>query len=165
MAVVEVPEHDASGDVVAHMVEEFNAKICPDNEKVRPETLDDILEGHLVFRKVTIDLYNSDLDKARSEIRTEAKEEAEQHLRDRLEKDVARAGAIPLGTPEDLKAIIREVKVFDTLKNKFMGRDKFLELCKKENVPANRAELIYISRVFDIETRRRLISENINMLA
>lgn len=165
MPVVEVPERDPNGDAFAHVVEMCNAKLNPDNEKVRPETLDDILEGLLVFRTVLINRYNEDLDKARTDIRGEAKEEAEQQLRDRLERDVSRAGAIPVSTPEDLKAIIREVKVFDMLCKKFMSRDKFIELCKKENVPDNRAELIYISRVFDIETRRRLIAENINMLA
>ncbi len=165
MPVIDIPNIDTSNEVHRAIIEQFNAQMNPDNKNIRPKTLDDILDGLLVFRATLINHFNEDLEKSRSDIRAEARAEAEQNLRDKLEMDVARAGNIPVSTPDELRTVIREVNAYDQLCKKYMSREKFLEYCKKEKISEAKADLIYISRAFDIETRRRLINENISLLA
>lgn len=169
MPIIDIQKPETSNELTRAALEQFNAEVSakmnPDNEKIRPETLDDILEGLMIFRATLINRFNEDLEKSREELRATAKDEAEVNMRTRLERDVSRAGNIPVSTPDELRTIIREVNVYDQLCKKFMSRDKFIELCKKDKIPEARADLIYISRVFDIESRRRLISENYNLLA
>jgi len=151
-----------TAQAVAQMMNGF---IHPDNPNVRLETFDDALDACFLIRAKLTDLYNADLEKIRETIREEERKKAIKDLNDRLETKHSFEKRVTVGNADGLKQIIKQVKAYDHLKENFMGRAGFVSYCKQQGIDEEQADLIYISLAFDIEKRRRMINDNLMMLA
>ncbi len=165
MAVVQVPQASENARQAEQMVSAINGLINPDNPRVKLETFDDVLDCCFLMRGALSGLFNGAVSGLREEIRNEERKKVIEDLNARLETKQQFERRVSVSTPADVKALIKQVTAFDYLKDDFMGRSGFIAHCKKQGIPEETAELIFISQAFDIEKRRKLINENLMMLA
>lgn len=165
MGVVTLTPNSNDGGVTETLVQQMNEYIDPKNEKINLESFDDCLDGLLMLRSKLARLFNDNLEQVRASIHQEEYEKIREKLNDQSERLNRKEATLKVDGAKTLKGIIKTVSAYDHLKTKPMGRDAFFEYCKQNGVPQEQAELIYISQCFNIEARRKMISENYALLA
>nr|WP_319539419.1 hypothetical protein [uncultured Methanospirillum sp.] len=149
----------------AQIAQAVNTFINPDNPNVKLQTLNDVMDCCFIMRSTLAGLFNSELEKIREVIQEGERKKAIKDLNERLETKHSFEKRVIVGNADDLKQIIKQVKAYDHLKENFMSRAGFISSCKQQGIDEEQADLIYISQTFDIEKRRRLINDNLMMLA
>jgi len=166
MATIDViPQSNASGDVFQRVIDDMNKQISPDNPRIQPDSLDDCLQGLYIFHNRICELYNEDLERARIEIREEARQEARENQRLKLEKICMKRNQFKIKGPEDVRILIRAVTLYDELVNKAMDHDSFHRLASERQIPADIAEAVYFAAGLNIELMRETIAKNMSLLA
>lgn len=165
MGVVQITPPSENVRQAEQMAHALNGLINPDNPRIKLETFDDCLDACFLLRSALSGLFNGAVTGLRDEIREEERKEAIQDLNDRLETKQQFERRVSVTTPESLKAIIKQVTAYDHLKENFMGRAGFIAHCNKQGIDKETAELIFISQAFDIEKRRKVITDNLAILA
>lgn len=112
------------------------------------------------------DLYDADIQVAREEIRQEEKERVQAGLDKISEALIRKEKSLKIDSASTLRTIIKTVSAYDRLSdNKPMSKQEFISYCADLKLSSELAGQIYLARCFDIETRRRLITENISLLS
>ena len=166
MATIDViPQSNASGDAFQRVIDDMNKQISPDNPRIQPENLDDILDTCYIMRNRLCELYNADLERARIEIREEARIDARENQRLKLEKICMKRNQFKIKGPEDVRILIRAVSLYDQLVDKAMPKDDFDRLASERLIPADIADAVYFAAGLNIELMRETIAKNMSLLA
>jgi len=160
-----IPQTDASGDAFQRIIDDMNRQVQPDNPRIQPENLDDILDTCYIIRNRLCELYNADLERARLDIREEARQDAREAQRARLEKICMRRNQFKIKGPEDVRILIRAISLYDQLVDKAMPKDDFDRLASERQIPADIAEAVYYAAGFNVDLVRSTIDKNMSLLA
>jgi hypothetical protein len=166
MATIDlIPQSNASGDAFQRVIDDMNKQISPNNPRIQPENLDDILDTCYIMRNRLCELYNADLERARIEERELARIEARENQRLKLEKICMKRNQFKIKGPEDVRILIRAVTLYDELVNKAMDHDSFHRLASERQIPADIADAVYFAAGLNIELMRETIAKNMSLLA
>lgn len=165
MATIDViPQTNGTENAFQRVIDDMNKQISPDNPRIQPDSLDDCLQGLYIFHNRICELYNEDLERARLDIREEARQDAREAQRARLERFSMKRNQFRIKTPDDVKILIRAVTLYDELVNKAMPKDDFDRLASERQIPADIAEALYYAAGWNIEGIRKLIADNMSMV-
>lgn len=165
MATIDaIPQTNGTENAFQRVIDDMNRQVQPDNPRIQPENLDDILDTCYIMRNRLCELYNADLERARIEERELARIEAREAQRARLERFSMKRNQFRIKTPDDVKILIRAVTLYDELVNKAMPKDDFDRLASERQIPADIAEALYYAAGWNIEGIRKLIADNMSMV-
>ena len=140
--------------------------VRPNNKNINLKTFNDVLDACFLIRASLADLYDADIQVAREEIRQEEKERVQAGLDKISEALIRKEKSLKVDSAATLRTIIKTVSAYDRLSdNKPMSKQEFISYCADLKLSSELAGQIYLARCFDIEARRKLITENIGLLS
>ena len=166
MATIDaIPQTNGTENAFQRVIDDMNRQVQPDNPRIQPENLDDILDTCYIMRNRLCELYNADLENARIEIREEARQEAREHQRLKLEKVCMKRGMFKVKSADDVRVMIRAVTLYDELTQKAIPKLEYDRLASERQIPADIADAVYFAAGLNIELMRETIAKNMSLLA